>query len=105
VHSTHAATAREVKFPCDQIIFEITEAEEVVDRAHIRGTVEDYRARGFKVALDDFGAGYCGLNLLADLPADIIKLDMDLTRNLPQRPAALAIVKLMLSWRVHSAAN
>jgi EAL domain-containing protein (putative c-di-GMP-specific phosphodiesterase class I) len=33
---------------------------------------------------------------LADFPADIIKLDMDLTRNLPQRPAALAIVKLMV---------
>jgi EAL domain-containing protein (putative c-di-GMP-specific phosphodiesterase class I) len=90
------STAREVGFPCDQIIFEITEAEEVVDRAHIRGIVEDYRQRGFKVALDDFGAGYCGLNLLADFPADVIKLDMDLTRNLPQRPAALAIVKLMV---------
>jgi EAL domain-containing protein (putative c-di-GMP-specific phosphodiesterase class I) len=34
------ATAREVGFPCDQIIFEITEAEEVVDRAHIRAIVE-----------------------------------------------------------------
>jgi EAL domain-containing protein (putative c-di-GMP-specific phosphodiesterase class I) len=89
------ATAREVGFPCDQIIFEITE-EEVVDRAHLRGIVEDYRQRGFKVALDDFGAGYSGLNLLADFPADIIKLDMNLTRNLPQRPAALAIVKLMV---------
>jgi EAL domain-containing protein (putative c-di-GMP-specific phosphodiesterase class I) len=88
-------TAREVGFPCDQIIFEITE-EEVVDRAHIRGIVEDYRQRGFKVALDDFGAGYCGLNLLADFPADIIKLDVDLTRNLPQRPTALAIVKVMV---------
>jgi EAL domain-containing protein (putative c-di-GMP-specific phosphodiesterase class I) len=90
------ATAREVGFPCDQIIFEITEAEEVVDRAHIRANVEDYRQRGFKVALDDVGAGYCGLNLLADFPTDIIKLDMDLTRNLPQRPTALAIVKLMV---------
>ena len=72
------ATAREVGFPCDQIIFEITGAEEVVDRAHIRAIVEDYRQRGFKVALDDVGAGYCGLNLLADFPTDIIKLDMDL---------------------------
>jgi EAL domain-containing protein (putative c-di-GMP-specific phosphodiesterase class I) len=89
------ATAREVGFPCDQIIFEITE-QEAVDRAHIRGIVKDYRQRGFKIALDDFGAGYSGLNLLADVPADIIKLDMDLTRNLPQRPAALAIVKLMV---------
>jgi EAL domain-containing protein (putative c-di-GMP-specific phosphodiesterase class I) len=34
--------------------------------------------------------------LLADFPTDIIKLDMDLTRNLPQRPTALAIVKLMV---------
>jgi EAL domain-containing protein (putative c-di-GMP-specific phosphodiesterase class I) len=33
---------------------------------------------------------------VADFPADIIKLDMDLTRNLPQRPTALAIVKLMV---------
>jgi hypothetical protein len=89
------AIAREVGLPCDQIIFEITEAE-VIDRAHIRAVVEDYRQRGFKVALDDFGAGYCGLNLLADFPADIIKLDMDLIRNLPQRPAALAIVNLMV---------
>jgi EAL domain-containing protein (putative c-di-GMP-specific phosphodiesterase class I) len=89
------AIAREVGFPCDQIIFEITE-QEAVDRAHIRGIVKDYRQRGFKIALDDFGAGYSGLNLLADLPADIIKLDMDLTRNLPQRPAALAIVKVMV---------
>jgi EAL domain-containing protein (putative c-di-GMP-specific phosphodiesterase class I) len=39
------ATAREVGFPCNQIIFEITE-EEVVDRAHIRAIVEDYRQRG-----------------------------------------------------------
>lgn len=89
------AIAREVGLPCDQIIFEITEAE-VIDRPHISAIVEDYRQRGFKVALDDFGAGYCGLNLLADFPADIIKLDMDLTRNLTQRPAALAIVKLMV---------
>jgi hypothetical protein len=42
------ATAREVGFPCDQIIFEITE-QEAFDRAHIRGIVKDYRQRGFKL--------------------------------------------------------
>jgi EAL domain-containing protein (putative c-di-GMP-specific phosphodiesterase class I) len=68
----------------------------MVDRAHIRGIVKDYRQGGFKIALDDFGAGCSGLNLLADVRADIIKLDMDLPRNLPQRPAALVIVKLMV---------
>jgi EAL domain-containing protein (putative c-di-GMP-specific phosphodiesterase class I) len=44
------ATVRELGFPCDRIIFEITEAE-VVDRTHIRGIVKDYRQRGFKIAL------------------------------------------------------
>jgi EAL domain-containing protein (putative c-di-GMP-specific phosphodiesterase class I) len=86
------ATARQFDFPLDRLIFEITEAEQVVDREHMRGIVTEYRHWGFKMALDDFGAGYCGLSLLADLPTDIIKLDMDLTRNLHQRPAAQAIV-------------
>ena len=89
-------TAHQFSFPSDRLIFEITEAEKVLDRAHLAAIVQDYRQRGFKVALDDFGAGYSGLNLLADFPTDIIKLDMDLTRNLHLRPAALAIVKLMV---------
>jgi len=89
-------TAREFRFPLDRLIFEITEAEQVADRQHLRNIVTEYRKYGFKMALDDFGAGYCGMALLADLPTDIVKLDMELTRNLPQRPAALAIVRAMV---------
>ncbi len=89
-------TANAVGFPLDRLIFEITEAEKVKDRDHLRGIVEDYRKRGFRVALDDFGAGYSGLNLLADFPADVLKLDMDLTRNLPKRPRALKIVRSLV---------
>lgn len=88
-------TAAECKFPLQHLIFEITEAEEVLDRDHLRNITDEYRKHGFKVALDDFGAGYSGLNLLADLNADIVKLDMALTRNLDQRTAAMAIVKQM----------
>lgn len=94
-------TARACQFPLQQLIFEITEAEEVADRQHLRSIVEEYRRWGFKVALDDFGAGYCGLNLLADLPTDIIKLDMELTRNLAERPVAIAIVKAMVRVAEH----
>jgi EAL domain-containing protein (putative c-di-GMP-specific phosphodiesterase class I) len=88
-------TAQKFNFPLDRLIFEITEAEEVVDPQHLLNIAKEYRRYGFRMALDDFGAGYCGLNLLANLPTDIIKLDMGLTRNLHQRPAALAIVKAM----------
>jgi EAL domain-containing protein (putative c-di-GMP-specific phosphodiesterase class I) len=89
-------TATQVGFPCNLLIFEITETEPIRDRAHLRGIVAEYRRLGFKVALDDFGAGHSGLNLLADFPADIVKLDMELTRDLPRRPIAIAIVKTMV---------
>ncbi len=90
-------TAREFGFPTSRLIFEITENEEVVDHGHLRSIAQEYRRQGLKIALDDFGAGYSGLNLLSDLPADIIKLDMALTRNLHQRPAAQAIVRSMVN--------
>jgi EAL domain-containing protein (putative c-di-GMP-specific phosphodiesterase class I) len=90
-------TARHVNFPSNRLIFEITEDEQVADPAHLRSIVEDYRRRGFQVALDDFGKGFSGLNLLADFPTDLIKLDMDLIRDLDRRPAALAIVQSMVA--------
>lgn len=89
-------TARKFDVPLERLIFEITEAEEVMDRSHLRNIVTEYRRWGFNIALDDFGAGYCGMNLLSDIPTDIIKLDMELTRNLHQRPVALAIVTSMV---------
>jgi EAL domain-containing protein (putative c-di-GMP-specific phosphodiesterase class I) len=89
-------TAREVGFPLDRITFEIVESEQVKDVGHLRSIVKDYRERGFQVAIDDFGASYSGLNLLADFPTDVIKLDMGLTRNLHLRSAAFAITKSMV---------
>ncbi len=86
-------TARALNFPLDRIIFEITELERVRDRNHLRIIAEEYRRHGFQLALDDFGAGYSGHNLLADVAPEIIKLDIDLIRNIHQRPAALAIVR------------
>ena len=89
-------TARQHNFPLHQLIFEITEVEEVQDRAHIANIAREYRRHGFNMAIDDFGAGYSGLNLLADLNPEILKLDMDLTRNLHERPKALLIVQAMV---------
>ena len=44
-------------------------------------------------AIDDFGAGFAGLNLLADFQPDIIKLDMDLIRGIDQSRPRQAIVR------------
>ncbi len=87
------STARQLDFPLDRLIFEITEAEQVRDKNHLSNIVTEYRKHGFRLALDDFGAGYSSLNLFASVSTDILKLDMELTRNLHLRPTALAIVK------------
>lgn len=47
---------------------------------------------GFGTALDDFGAGYAGLNLLARFQPDLIKIDMDLIRHIDMERAKAAIV-------------
>lgn len=89
-------TAAAVGFPTDQLIFEVVEQEEVIDPAHLKGIAAEYRRLGLRIALDDFGAGFCGLNLLADLSVDVIKLDRRLTRNIDVRPKSSAIVEAMV---------
>jgi PAS domain S-box-containing protein len=88
--------ARQASFPLDRLVFEITEAEEVKDRAHLRTIFEEYRRHGFKMAMDDFGSGFCGLNLFADLTPDILKLDRGLVCNLPQRAVAMATMRALV---------
>lgn len=83
-------------FPVDRIIFEITEVEQVVDHAHLRGIVREYQRQGFLTAIDDFGAGYSGLNRLADLRTDLIKLDMAVVRGIDRDVGRQAIVRGVL---------
>lgn len=83
-------------FPIDRIVFEITEGEKVEDHAHLIDIIKEYKRRGLKTAIDDFGAGYSGLNLLVEFQPDIIKLDMHLTRAIDQDPVRRAIVRGIL---------
>lgn len=74
--------AAELNFPTDRIMFEVTEGEKVKDHDHLKKIFIEYKKQNFTTAIDDFGAGYAGLNLLADWQPDVIKLDMSLTRNI-----------------------
>lgn len=93
---TTLEAARSFDFPIERMIFEITEGEKVEDHAHLREIVQYYKQRGFKTAIDDFGAGYAGLNLLADIQTDLVKLDMALIRNIQHDKVRQAIVKGIL---------
>ena len=82
IHKTLSDASRQ-DFPLDQLIFEITESSRVHRPARLRDFIAMYRDFGFKTAIDDFGAGYSGLQLLSEFRPDIIKLDMQFTRHAP----------------------
>lgn len=86
-------TAQQCHFPLDRLIFEFTEGERVNDPKHLQAIAQEYHRHGFRVAIDDFGAGFANLSLLADLPINVLKLDMELIRNLHLRPKAEAMVR------------
>lgn len=91
------ATMQRLGVPCERIIFEVTEHEVIADQRHLRNILHAYRAQGFRTAIDDFGAGYAGLNLLADFQPDLLKLDMALIRDIDTDPTRRIIVESTLS--------
>lgn len=93
---TTLACADEFEFPRERIIFEITETERINRLNHLKNIVEHYRQIGFLTAIDDFGSGFAGLNLLAEFQTDIVKLDMGLVRGIDQNTARQAIVRGIL---------
>lgn len=76
------AAAKRAQFPHNNLMFEFTENEKMTDPAHVQRIVDVYRKFGFWTALDDFGAGYAGLGLLARWQPDLIKIDMELLRDI-----------------------
>ncbi|GAB4427164.1 MAG: hypothetical protein OHK0011_09010 [Turneriella sp.] len=74
--------AEKYGFPKERIVFEVTEGEPVQDSSHLKAIFAEYRKQGFQTAIDDFGAGFAGLNLLAEFQPEIVKLDMALIRQL-----------------------
>lgn len=85
--------AEKYDFPIERIIFEFTEGEQIADLDHVKTIVSEYKKMGFLTAIDDFGAGFAGLGLLADLQPDLIKIDMGLIRNIDQDLVRSSIVE------------
>ena len=83
-------------FPLNQIIFEFTETERL-DTDHVLKILKTYRDIGFKTAIDDFGAGHAGLSLLSRFQPDIVKIDMDLIRDIDAEPTKRTILRNLLS--------
>lgn len=92
IRSTIAA-AEHANFPLSQIIFEVTEEQNVLEPERLIDIFKCYRKKGFATAIDDFGAGYAGLALLAEFQPDIIKIDIKLIRDIHINKIKQAIVE------------
>ena len=80
-------------FPLERIIVEATEGEAIGDLAKFARILNEYRRTGMRFAIDDFGAGHSGLNLLAEFQPDIVKLDIGLVRNIQSHGPRQAITR------------
>lgn len=94
---TTLEAARVHGFPLDRIIFEVTEGERIEDGPWFAEILREYKRCGFKTAIDDFGAGFAGMKLLADFQPDLIKIDMDLIRDVDSNKPRQAIVRSLVA--------
>ncbi len=84
--------ARALEFPLERITMEIIETEIISDTARFLETVDHFRGEGVRLSIDDFGAGFAGLNLLTRFQPDSVKIDMSIVRDIDADGPRQAIV-------------
>ncbi len=78
-----------------RVVLEITERAAVADGQDVRDRVAALRRLGFRIAIDDLGAGYAGLTAFAQLEPEVVKLDMSLVRDVHQQPTKRKLIRSM----------
>jgi diguanylate cyclase (GGDEF)-like protein/PAS domain S-box-containing protein len=79
-----------------RVTVEVTESAAMGDHGVTEPVLRDLAAAGFKVAIDDFGAGYSSLSRLRDLPVQLLKIDRSFLGDVPGRPDATAVITAIL---------
>ncbi len=85
----------------ERVVLELIESESILDMAATVERLDTFRAAGFSVALDDVGAGFSNLNLLHQLRPDVVKLDMDLTRDIHADSYKAVVATKILELAAH----
>ena len=83
----------------EQITFEITETAAAADLTEASHLATRLAARGFRIALDDFGSGWGAFRYLKALPVSIIKIDREFVRDISTNAHALALVRGIVGAR------
>lgn len=82
----------------ENIFFEITEKSAVADLDGFKKTIEHYKKQNYRIAIDDAGAGYSGLNMITDIHPHYIKLDMNLVRDIDRDGYKKALVQSLYEF-------
>ena len=85
-------------FPPERIVLEITEHAAIADYEALKQSLKYFRERGTRLAIDDAGAGYSGLNQIVELVPDFIKLDLFLTRGIDSDAVKRALAAALVSF-------
>ena len=84
--------------PGNRIVLELTEHTQVGDYEALVQALVRSRAEGVRVAADDTGAGYSGLQHLLRLRPNVVKLDIALTRHIDEDPARRALASALVTF-------
>ncbi|MBI3449334.1 MAG: EAL domain-containing protein [Acidobacteria bacterium] len=76
----------------DRVVLEVTEHSAVHDFTAFRQTLAYFRSRGFRLAIDDMGSAYAGLQSVAEIQPDFLKIDISLVRDLHLQPLKRELV-------------
>jgi EAL domain-containing protein (putative c-di-GMP-specific phosphodiesterase class I)/CheY-like chemotaxis protein len=76
-----------------RVVLEITERVPIERIRDIGSRVAQLRALGYRIAVDDLGAGYAGLTTFAQLEPEVVKVDMSLIRGLDQSPTKKKLLR------------
>ncbi|WP_298971977.1 EAL domain-containing protein [uncultured Roseobacter sp.] len=93
------------KFAPERIVLEITEHSIIGNYDALLKEVERLRYIGVRIAIDDAGAGYAGLQHIVKLCADIIKLDMSLTSGIDQDVVKRSLASAMVGFAEETGAK
>ncbi|MEM1029452.1 MAG: EAL domain-containing response regulator [Myxococcota bacterium] len=81
----------------DRVVLEVTERASVGNINDLRRRVARLRETGYRIAVDDLGAGYAGLTSFALLEPQIVKVDMTLVRDIDRQPVKQRLVRSITS--------
>lgn len=88
---------REFAFPKEKIVLEITEYSMIDDYKPLLRTVFYYKELGYKIAIDDFGAGFGGPKLLSMISPDFVKIDKYFVRTIYENFFSKSFVEFILN--------